>query len=126
MGHAEAIAVKPSAIREYGPRLTVVGALRIVRMVPVLELAELPLLDEVKTIATTRSQAPNAAVAEEIVKLKSWVLLDHHDFMPSVIDVYYKAFGLALAVAGAFPRPAVRARRAASPGPVPRPRGRGR
>ena len=82
-------------------QLTVVGAIRLVRMIPVLELSGPPFLGDVKAIIEVRGREPDGRVADEAARLWEWVDGDGPDeLIPSVIDVYLKSCSVAIAVAG--------------------------
>ena len=83
-------------------RLTVVGALRLVRFLPVLEVSGLPVLDEVRAIAMSRGRDPFADVDRDAATIRRFG--DVGDDIPQDIDapeyLQLHACDVALAVAG--------------------------
>jgi len=53
-------------------RLTVVGALRMVRFLPVLEVSALPVIDEVQAIVMSRGRDPYTNVERDAATVRRW------------------------------------------------------
>jgi hypothetical protein len=85
-----------------GARLTVVGALRVVRFLPVLQVSGLPVIDEVQAIVMSRGRDPYANVERDATTVRRFA--DVGEDIPQDIDspeyLQLIACDIVLAVAG--------------------------